>query len=503
MQQDRPREEALGESHQQEQERRDREERERRRERDRGHKESDAGRREDEDRQRQRRQAWADQIQTNNNNEANGTENTNPAPRDPAPAPRSEPTWVTSGEVEAISEVITLCSAGGGAEQFDPDEPGLEVVRAAPVAAPMFNLDQSFDLDESRVFDCRDLVSSAIEIHRGNQVRTRNIVQFVLLARRRDDGEDDTQSMLEVSSESSQANTTRDERNGGQNGDGRGEGQSSKTDSNNNRARPGDVNNSSPTTAWMVPEPMIFHDVINRVECEMATRKLPCLKAQKWANLWGRVGLIGLSAKNPEDIKQFRDVIEGLEDPQRRYTIFPRDAVDKRGSISVLLRETFRAMDPLCLPQILFARNRGLGGSLKVTHIKSYKNGETTRAGLSKQHWRLVLLQGCASFMKSLENFEEDHKFHVGSGHVYISGGARRPRSERPRPRSTTSTGPPRGGGRGRGLQSHHHDDSFPRLQSGLGRGRGARHSEGDNNQSRRESRPGTSRRMDPPPRRP
>ena len=484
------------------QERRDREERERRQQRDAKKRQEEERLRDERERQRQRRQAWADEVGPTDRagtgagaQEPTNTHNNADAPNREQPS--SAPTWATTEEVEAISEAITLCSAGGGAEHFAADEPGLEVVQAPPVAAPMFNLDQSFDLDESRVFDCRDLVSSAIEIHRGNQVRTRNIVQFVLLARKKTSAEREAQNPLEVSSDSSTGDTTPngDEANDQHEQDANNNGGTAERNGNKERGRP---------AGWMVPEPMIFHDVVNRVECEMAKRKLACLKAQKWANLWGRVGLLGLSAKNPDDIRQFREVIEGLADPRLRFTIFPRDAVDKRGSISVLLRETFRAMDPLCLPQILFARNRGLGGSLKVTHIKSYNNGEKTRAGVTKKHWRLILLQGCATFMKSLENFDEDHKFHVGSGHVYISGGARRTRSERQGTRpSNTTTGPNGGGNRGSGSGQHQHERAFPRLTSGSGGNRSSRHDEGDNNQSRRDSRTGTSRRMDPPPRRP
>lgn len=175
----------------------------------------------------------------------------------------------------------------------------------------------------------------------------------------------------------------------------------------------------------------------------MVDHRLACISAQKWSNMWGRVGLLGLSAKNPEYIREYRNVIEQLQDPEFCYTLFPRDALDKRGNVTVLLLESFRAFNPKCLPGALFTWNRGLKGSLKATHVKTYPEGEKSRNGQSKEEWRLVLLQGCSTFMKSLENFEAEHKFSIGCGHVFIRGGVRRP---------STNPAPSRSGtGRGRG----------------------------------------------------
>ena len=134
-----------------------------------------------------------------------------------------------------------MSSAGGGAEQFAPDEPGLEIVRAAPVAAPSHNLDQSMDLDESRVFDCRDLVTSAIEIHRGNQVRSRDVIQFVLLARAKLHPQDDIFGPHAMSESGSSNDTTTNPP----------PPETAATDNNNNRG-----------TSWFVPDPMVFHDVV-------------------------------------------------------------------------------------------------------------------------------------------------------------------------------------------------------------------------------------------------
>ena len=94
----------------------------------------------------------------------------------------------------------------------------------------------------------------------------------------------------------------------------------------------------------------------------------------------------------------------------------------------MLLRDNFKEITPTCLPAAIFRRNRGLKGSLRSTHVKTYGKDDKTRAGVSKHGWRLVLLQGCPSFMKSLESYDEDERFALGSGFIYIRGGVRKPR---------------------------------------------------------------------------
>ena len=159
------------------------------------------------------------------------------------------------------------------------------------------------------------------------------------------------------------------------------------------------------------------------------------------------------------------------------FTLFPKDAVENRGSISVLLRDGFKNFKPRCLPAAIFRRNRGLTGSLRATHTKTYGPNDKTRSGVSKNGWRLVLLQGCPQFMRSLEAYDEDEKFNLGSGFIFIRGGVRKPRSNPiprgrggPRlPRSNVLTGP---GGSGR---DQRYASMFPSIteEPRIGRGRG------------------------------
>ena len=287
------------------------------------------------------------------------------------------------------------------------------------------NQSMSIDLDETRVFDMRELVSGEIDIRSGSEVRTRDVVQFVVLARPRTPTSDD---------------------------------------------------GNRPITDWIVPDTGEFHDLVHRAECHMIENNLQCFKARKWSNLWGKVGLLGLSPKNIQHLHDYRRVVESVPNEHHTFTLFPKDAVENRGSVSVILREQFRSFNPRCVPASLFSLNRGLRGALRVTHSKTYGANEKTRAGTSKAGWRLLLLQGCPEFMRSLEKYDEDERFFLGSGYVYIRGGVRKPRSN-----SNTRT---RGGRAPRDREERQPEqdstgptqsrrDDFPTLAGSRGRGAG------------------------------
>ena len=96
-----------------------------------------------------------------------------------------------------------------------------------------------------------------------------------------------------------------------------------------------------------------------------------------------------LSPKHKEQMDDYRSVVEGLSSDKYDFTLFPKDAVQAGGSVSILLREQFCFYDPTCLPAALFRRNKGLRGALRVTHQKAYKDTDKTRAGQSKKGVRV------------------------------------------------------------------------------------------------------------------
>ena len=289
--------------------------------------------------------------------------------------------------MEAISDVISHKCAGGGGEFFEDGEKGvvehdLDFYSAEDEES---ELNVTAGLDETIVLEVERLVSHEIKPEHGAQIRAKEVIPFVVL----------------------KFNPERDRH-------------------------------------WTVPEPNIFHDLINRVEGVIVEENLDCDRVCLWGNMWGKVGLLGLSPKYPDLINQYRVLVEGQILGKTRFTIFPRDALEKKGTVTVLLREQFRSFKTEWLPKSILRRTRKLRGGLRLTHTKTYADTDVSRAGANKKGWRLALLQGCPRFMMSLEQFPQDHRFPVGSGHVLIRGGSNRPKGQGP--------GQDRGRGRGRGL---------------------------------------------------
>ena len=104
---------------------------------------------------------------------------------------------------------------------------------------------------------------------------------------------------------------------------------------------------------WGVPNTQEFHDLMTRVECVIVEEDRSCFKVLKWTNLWGKVGQIGLSAKVGSHLEEFRDIVErdGGPDSELMCTIFPRKGLDKRGTVSILLKEMLCKYNALLLPK--------------------------------------------------------------------------------------------------------------------------------------------------------
>ena len=138
---------------------------------------------------------------------------------------------------------------------------------------------------------------------------------------------------------------------------------------------------------------------------------------------------MGLSPSNMGHLKDYRDLIEAQTLRDIKFTIFPKDGLEKKGSLTVLLRENFRNLIPTCLPGMILSRSRKLRGGLRVTHVKTYAETDKSRAGASKKGWRLVYLEGCQVFLTSLQQYDQEYKFPVGCGQILIRGGAGRPKT--------------------------------------------------------------------------
>ena len=291
----------------------------------------------------------------------------------PQPCSGATSTGVSSlapDEVDKISDAVNLRGAGSHGEVLDPTDEAVDQISMEYMYAEGAH-DTSSVLDTTQVFPIRDLVSSDIAVDDRVVIRSRDVIPYVLL----------------------------------------------KWDTRVDKG-------------WSVPDPTLFHDLTNRVDTVISDGDLPCGAVLKWSNLWGKVGLLGLSAKNKTLLNEFRDLVEEQVTPTTKFTIYPRDGLDKKGVVTILLRETYRGFqDVRLIPKSLFRRTKQLRGGLRVTHVKRYGRHERSRAGTSKEGWRLVVLQGDAAFMESLEAFEADHRFPLGSDRVIIRGGSRRPSS--------------------------------------------------------------------------
>ena len=123
--------------------------------------------------------------------------------------------------------------------------------------------------------------------------------------------------------------------------------------------------------------------------------------------MWGKVGLLGLASHNIADIKEYRAAVEDQLSGKTKFTLFPKDALEKRGNLTVLLRENYADFEVKWLPKAILVRSR-MKGSLRLTHIKHYRDDDKTRDGVSKRGWRLALLQGCSLFMEEIKKFDQD-----------------------------------------------------------------------------------------------
>ena len=311
----------------------------------------------------------------------------------------------TTDTMKALSDDVRIRCAGGSGEQFGADEPGVEQVHEEP-AFKLDIFDNTVDLDESVIMEVGELVAEDMDIPQKIQIRSREVIAFVIIKY-----------------------------------------------------------NPETDNTWTIPEPMVYSDLLNRVEGQIWEDRNPCSSAYRWANLWGKVGLLGLAPTNKEHINEYRRIIEQQELGCTRSSMVPKDALDSKGNVSVLLRLPFRSFKREWLASSILNRTRGLMGSLRVTHSKTYTHKDFTRNGTCKDGWRLFLLQGCPTFMDALSKYGHDYRFPLGCGHVLIRGGSGRPRGD---------TGPdgPRGRTRGRGMSEPSNQEHRQSTQERQGRNR-------------------------------
>ena len=223
---------------------------------------------------------------------------------------------------------------------------------------------------------------------------------------------------------------------------------------------------ATPDCNWMLPTIQQFHNVVNFVECSQVSRRFRVRSVVKWSGVWDAVGTLGLILDDVAKFKIYRDFFENVSNAGMNYTLMPKDAVVQEKCLSAILKTELRTIELSQFPGALFEANGELRGSIHITHSRTYGAGDKTRAGDPKDGWRLIFFRGSPSFLDSIVEIPESHKFPLGSDGVQIWGGER---AEDPRRRSSAAA---RGRGRARGRGG----------TPGPGRGRGAGGSNNNNN---------------------
>ena len=124
-------------------------------------------------------------------------------------------------------------------------------------------------------------------------------------------------------------------------------------------------------------------------------------------------------------LTDYRRAMSEIELDGYEFGTLPKDLMEPRNIITVLLKEIHRHFQPKLLPTALFQRNTNLKGNLRILRVKTFGQDEVSHKGESKVGWRLAILEGDFEFMDKLREIPEDYRFHLGSGHVYLRGGER------------------------------------------------------------------------------
>ena len=177
----------------------------------------------------------------------------------------------------------------------------------------------------------------------------------------------------------------------------------------------------------MLPTVQKFHDLMNQVECRILREEYEFGSVLQWINVWDTIGVLGLSTGNREHLQVFGDFIASIVADNAVFSIVPKEMVIEENELSAILRTELRGFELDLVPKEIFKRNPDLEGSLVISHSKIYGAADMTRAGQSKEGWRLVFMEACPLFLSKLKKFPDSHRFEFGSTGLQIWGGSRAP----------------------------------------------------------------------------
>ena len=177
--------------------------------------------------------------------------------------------------------------------------------------------------------------------------------------------------------------------------------------------------------SWDTPKLEQVRDFASYLTCQIAELKLEFGTVLRWTNPWGNVTVMGLDSTDLGLLLKFRTFLTTLRYGHQYFNTFPKDAMNNNFGLSILLRSDLREFREEFLAEALFARN-DLHGILETLQSETFTAADTTRAGVSKNGWRNVLLEADETFLKSLSAFTSSHWFNIGPAAVQIHGGERR-----------------------------------------------------------------------------
>ena len=184
-----------------------------------------------------------------------------------------------------------------------------------------------------------------------------------------------------------------------------------------------------PDDPWDAPAIDKVRDFASYMSCQIAEHKLEFGTVLRWTNPWGNVAVMGLDSSDLGLLLRFRTFLTTLRYVHQFFNTFPKDAMIESLGISIILKSDLREFQEKYLAEALFARN-DLSGVLDTLQSETFTASDRTRAGVSKNGWRNVRLEGDDVFLPSLSKFTALHWFPLGPAAVQIHGGERRAETE-------------------------------------------------------------------------
>ena len=171
---------------------------------------------------------------------------------------------------------------------------------------------------------------------------------------------------------------------------------------------------------WYIPPLSDFTEVVNQVQVRILERGFRFLDVLVETSSWCGVGVIALKATCPLRMQRWREQLTRVDLLGYEYNSFPKDALITRDiQVSILLRSGLKNFKLKWIAHELKIRNP-LKGRMTIVYSKTYGPGDKTRAGISKNGWRLVIAKVDAVFAESLKLLPFGYGFRVGASTVQI-----------------------------------------------------------------------------------